>query len=349
MIPPRANKKFDLSAYYVEPPHKKPLKNINDDNFFIPEMNEFLELCKYNYRVVQLKKICKHYNLKLTGTKNELFSRVYNYLRLSCYISKVQKMFRGILLRKCINYQGPALMKRKQCVNESDFYTLQNIHEIPHEQFFSFKDADNFTYGFDIVSIYTLFNTRIQRPKKRENPYNRNEFPKFVKKNLVEYLSLCKCLNIKVNTKDEDENDNVNPEKQMEFKALDLFQHMDHLGNYTNAQWFLSLDRIRLVMYVRELYDIWNYRANLENRTKVNICPPSGDPFRGNNLLALNNRPIIEIQNNVLQIMSRFIKSGHTSDNQSLGAFYVLAALTLVNSEAAESLPWLFQSVSHNN
>ena len=81
----------------------------------------------------------------------------------------------------------------------------------------------------------------------------------------------------------------------------------------------------------------------------MNICPPTGDPFRGSNLLNLSNNSLIDIQNSVLQIMSRFVKSGHTTDNQSLGAFYVLAALTLVNSEAAESLPWLFQSVSHIN
>jgi len=345
----RENNKKISTSFYVDPPYKKQLSKLNDNDFFIPETSEFLEMCKYNYRVVQLKKICKHYNLKLTGTKNELFNQAYNYLRLSYYTTKIQKISRGILLRKCINYQGPALFKRDKCVNDCDFYTLQKINEIPHEQFFSFKDVDNFIYGFDIISIYTLFNVKNQRSKKHENPYNRNLFPKFVKRNLVEYLSICKCLNIKVNNKDEEECDNIKPEKKLEFKALELFQHIDHLGNYTNPRWFLSLDRTQLIMYVRELYDIWTYRANLQNSIKMNICPPTGDPFRGSNLLNLSNNSLIDIQNSVLQIMSRFVKSGHTTDNQSLGAFYVLAALTLVNSEAAESLPWLFQSVSHIN
>ena len=342
-------KKLDLSTYYVDPPYLQKLQKISDDDFFIPDVYEFLEVCKYNYRVIQLKTICKHYELKSTGTKNELSNQIYNYLRLSHYISKIQKMFRGITIRKCIKLQGPALLKRRLCVNESDFYTLQNIHEIPQEQFFSYKDDDNFIYGFDIISIYTLFNTRIKKPQKRENPYNRKEFPKFVKKNLVKYLSLCKSLNIKVETQDKDENENIDPRKQVEFKALELFQHIDQLGNYTNSQWFLSLDRMKLVMFVRELYDIWNYRANLPDNVKKSICPPSGDPFRGSNLLFLNNQSLIEIQKTILQIMSRFVKSAHTSDNQSLGSIYVLTALTLVNSEAAESLPWLFQSVSHNN
>ena len=35
-----------------------------------------------------------------------------------------------------------------------------------------------------------------------------------------------------------------------------------------------------VIKLVRELCDIWNYRAQLSNETKRNICPPNGDPFR---------------------------------------------------------------------
>lgn len=33
---------------------------------------------------------------------------------------------------------------------------MDNISEIPNEQFFSFKDEDGFIYGFDILSIHNL-------------------------------------------------------------------------------------------------------------------------------------------------------------------------------------------------
>ena len=346
----RGPKLNELTTYYVKPPHNmKSNKKINNDNFFIPQIHEYIQSCEHNYNVPQLKTICKHYKLKVTGTKDVLFEQIYNYLRMSHYCSKIQKVFRGKLQRKCSFYQGPALMNRRLCVNETDFYTLQNIHEIPVEQFFSYTDSDNFVYGFDILSIYTLLNTRIKKPKKRENPYNRKELPKFVKKHIIEYLLQCKCLDINVITIDNDESENVCPAKQVEFKALELFQHIDQLGNYTQPDWFLSLSKHQLIMYIRELYDIWNYRANLSNTVKNNIYPSTGDPFRHNNIVLLNNHTIIEIQNTVLQIMSNFTKSASTVDNQSLGAFYVLAALTLVNSDAAEALPWLYQSVSHFN
>tara|TARA_B110000285_G_scaffold221199_1_gene273822 strand:+ start:1013 stop:2113 length:1101 start_codon:yes stop_codon:yes gene_type:complete len=342
-------KKNRLLNYYIEPFFSDKPEKITDTSFFIPKPIEFTQMSNYNYRVAQIKQICKHYKLKTTGTKSELFTQSYNYLRMSYHITNVQKIFRGHIMRKCMSYQGPGLKERNRCVNETDFYTMQNLHEIPVEQFFSFTDSDNFIYGFDIISIYTLLNTRIKKPKKHENPYNRNEFPKFVKQRLANYLMLSSCLQIKVNTKDEDDDNIIAPEKQVDFSALELFQYIDNLGNYSQAQWFTSLSKVQLVMYVRELYDIWSYRANLSEEVKRNICPPSGDPFRGSNLISLNTRPLIETQQAVLHIMSKFVKSSHTTDNQSLGAFYVLSALTLVNSAAAEALPWLFQSVSHIN
>ena len=76
-----------------------------------------------------------------------------------------------------------------------------------------------------------------------------------MKRNLVEYLSICKCLNIKVNNKDEEECDNIKPEKKLEFKALELFQHIDHHGNYTNPQWFLSLDKFSKVKFFGKYFN----------------------------------------------------------------------------------------------
>ena len=45
--------------------------------------------------------------------------------------------------------------------------------------------------------------------------------------------------------------------------------------------------------------------------------------------------------------MEKFVNSGINNDSKSLWAYYVLGALTLVNTEAATSIPWLFQSFEH--
>ena len=49
----------------------------------------------------------------------------------------------------------------------------------------------------------------------------------------------------------------------------------------------------------------------------------------------------------ILEILEKMVNTGTDSGNKSLGAYYVLGALTMVNTDAAASLPWLFQSVSY--
>jgi hypothetical protein len=56
---------------------------------------------------------------------------------------------------------------------------------------------------------------------------------------------------------------------------------------------------------------------------------------------------IWNIKKVILEVLEKFVNSGIDKDSKSLGAYYVLGALTLVNQDAATSLPWLFQSVNY--
>ena len=51
------------------------------------------------------------------------------------------------------------------------------------------------------------------------------------------------------------------------------------------------------------------------------------------------------LQNNTLQIMKNILTKGVNNDSSALGAYYILSALTLVSPEAAETNPWLYESV----
>ena len=54
-----------------------------------------------------------------------------------------------------------------------------------------------------------------------------------------------------------------------------------------------------------------------------------------------------QLQKYVLKTMENFITKGIDQESKSLGVFYVLCALTLVSPQAAQSMPWLYQSVQH--
>ena len=163
---------------------------------------------------------------------------------------------------------------------------------------------------------------------------------------MKQFIKISKILNKNINITLNNEDTNISCKKRNEIKCLELFQIINELGNYSNHYWFLNLSRIKIIKFIRELADIWEYRAELSNDKKCKICYPNGNPFRYCDVLRINNFSYIQLQKNALGIIYQFITKGVSQEYSSLGAYYVLAALTLVSESAAESLPWLFQSVS---
>jgi hypothetical protein len=323
---------------------KKPQK-VSDDKIVVPTFNTYNDMIYNNYNVAQLKSFAKHYKLKLSGNKPQLMSRIYSFLYFSSFIIKIQKVFRRFLVAKYKTLHGPAIMNRKMCTNSDDFVTMEPLEEINFHQFISYKDIDGFIYGFDITSLHNLF---LKSSDEIKNPYNRNLIPEFVFKNIRGLIRLGRILNIEINLNFEDDTKKVSNEKAIELKAITLFQQIDALGNYSNAHWFLSLNRIQTIKFIRELMDIWQYRAQLPVQTKRNICHPLGDPFRNLSIQYVNTEQNLwNVKKVLLEVIDTFVNSGIDKDSKALGAYYVLGALTLVNEEAATSLPWLFQSVNY--
>jgi hypothetical protein len=51
------------------------------------------------------------------------------------------------------------------------------------------------------------------------------------------------------------------------------------------------------------------------------------------------------IKRAIVPVLERLVNTGVDTDSRTLGAYYVLGALTLVSTAAAEALPWLYQSL----
>lgn len=322
----------------------KKIAKMKDENFKILDIHNYTELNQNNYKLKQLKSMCKYYKLKVTGKKSELHNRLYIFMMQTVNIVHIQKIFRGYLVRKLFSLYGPAIVNRKMCVNESDFFTLDNISEIPFSQFYSFKDIDGFIYGFDIRSIYNY--NEINKGNIK-NPYNRNPFPENLFTNLKKIWKLSNILNINVSIDIEQENENIQLTSQqiLESRFLSTFQKIDELGFYTDHTWLMNLNLQKKTYFIRQLYDIWVYRAQLSDETKLNICPGNGNPFMGVGHDIF--RPsITNVDNIILTIIHNFISNGIDQNDKWLGASFCLSALTLVSESAAISLPWLHQSVA---
>ena len=124
------------------------------------------------FTIPELKIIAKYNGIPVSGTKHILADRIETAFRNSTYAIKIQRVFTGFLVRQSIRLRGKGLKDRKSCVNETDFYTMDPLVEIPFYDFFSYTDNKNFTYGYSIKSLIEL----LKKKGRLVNPYNREKF-----------------------------------------------------------------------------------------------------------------------------------------------------------------------------
>ena len=242
--------------------------------------------------------------------------------------------------------QGPACFDRCLCNNSDDFLTVEEMKDINYYLFFSFKDTDGFIYGFNLMSLYKLL-----KGKNISNPYNRKFLSSDILYSIKRRLNLNKIIGIPVDKlyKEFCNEDDISEEKMIENQVLSVCQQLDSHGYYSKPSWFNDLSVPKLKSFIYELMDIWNYRAQLSVQVKLELCKPHGSPFIGVDVGFINTnfsdkkyilRRALIIVNNLLQENIQ-----NSTSNKSMCAMYVLTALSMVNTEVAETFPWLYQSV----
>jgi hypothetical protein len=142
------------------------------------------------YKLPDLKNIIKEYNLTRTGNKDLLIGRIETHFNKMRTCVKIQKIFRGWIVRRSFQLRGAAYKCRKLCVNDTDFITLEPLDEIPYELFYSYKDDKDFTYGFNLTSLMQII--RNKTPLK--NPYNREQFPDNCVRDIISLNNITKIL-----------------------------------------------------------------------------------------------------------------------------------------------------------
>jgi hypothetical protein len=330
-----------------------------DSVIIIPTSDNYNAFLSHKFNSIQLKSICRHYKLPVSGTKQVLTNTIYRHLYFSHYAIQIQRQWRKSYVKIYAKLHGPARFKRSLCVNETDFFTMDAVKDIPFNQFFSYLDTkDNMIYGFDIMSLYNLIEKNVEKTAYHNdntevlNPYTRNPLSAKVKKDFQSLLFFADILNddIQLDINETEDTKVIQTATNtngytIEQRAFNLFQDIDSLGNYTNPVWFMELRRHQILIYLKEFHDIWSYRAQLSEQIKNEICP-QGNPFSTIHVAELALIPFRELQETILTLMETMVRGGINQNSRYLGTTYVLCALTLVNNTAAEALPWLYDSVA---
>lgn len=325
------------------------------------------------------------HDFALVGTKQVLLERLKRYMNQDTFATQLQRTIRGVFVRRAISLRGAALHNRNMCVNDTDFYSLEPLENIPFCEFFSYTDKNKFTYGFELESLIMYIKRRTRNIK---NPYNRDNMDDIVKSirklerltSIINthYVPMERTVIAKIKPKPVTSNGtrsspsirtpqntsrtsrpqsthidaamiahirNVRSKPHLERATL-LFMDIDQLGNYTQHQWFTDLDRRNCLRFYRILKDIWTYRAQIPSAIKSKICP-LWDPFimLSSNSIDIPTMTSVELQNVCLTIMEDMVYTGTDTEFRTIGAFHVLSALTVVNNDARVNMPWLYESL----
>lgn len=361
---------FIRMKYFTPIPssNTKKKKRINDFEFRFLEIGEYSSLMYYNYNVNQLKRLLKHHHLRTTGNKPELMTRLYNILYLGSFARTIQSVVRGYFVRNFFSVRGPAVRNRKCCVNDSDFYSLDPLSEIPMERFLSIQETSHTTthiYGFDIASLSDYIKTT----KHIMNPYTRVKFKQDITKCLDDCIRTAKMLgftmnininNVKFSTNyletnlDSIQNNptthsTLNPRNTSIHQIREMMSVIDdmgHLGNYTNPVWFEELNMGELAHFLLKTYDIWDYRLGLSEDIKREMIGYNSSclyPYQFSNISNANHRT--QLLDIVCTLMKNLISKSDKEDLRKNGALIIMMGLTLVNENTRNAFPTLYYSV----
>jgi len=310
-------------------------------------LEEYYKVPQLKQKLANFRDIAKYHGIRIKPKrKHEFINELHNKMKEIFYIKKIQRNIRIKLRRILINCHGPLYTNRNYSVNDTDFYTLDEITDIPSALIFSYKDDSEKVYGFHWYSFLKLIAGDSKNPPQRPiyNPYNRELIDKSVLQTFARFIFISNKV-FKINLREKiEEEPAMSTEVRYKQRLTDIFLKIDSLGNYSQVEWYNSLNKHRIVRFIQELKDIWGYRLNLSLEMKRNIIGIN-DPFLSINTINLINFPIEQIKTIGLNIIEKFITSGRTNEYKTLGSIYVLSALTLVSREAAMALPHLYQSL----
>jgi hypothetical protein len=322
------------------------------------------------YKLPEIKQIVKKLKLRVTGRKNVLITRINNHFSNYERAIKIQKVYRGYIVRLSYFLRGPAYNQRHICVNETDGFSLEPLDEIADELFFSFKDKAGLVYGFDIQSLISAYNDK----PKILNPYTREEISREIIRDMLSLGNIVKIMYpelgvVKIVQKIDPKN-RIYERRRRELNAIgnrhhntttpinielidkltrirqntysrrveELFMEIDLLGNYTQSSWFNNLEDGDCYRFLRILYDLWVYRSGITTEVRKRICQLL-DPFSG---ITLSNENIKE---KCIHVMENFVYTGIDDEYRKIGVYYVLSALTVVSLGARMNLYWLYETM----
>ena len=346
------------------------IENNKLDTYPLSRINESLEY----YKLIKIKDCSKF--LQAINNTEKLKSFFDILLKGNKYLPQLiilQRFIKKALISYKKKIHGPALYNRALCVNDVDFFTLDEIKDIPNNDFFSFSDEKNFIYGFHIDSIIQLIfksdeNYFEQFNKKIKNKYiviNNNKikicYQQFIKllynhynkiKILNPYTRSTIVCNDKLNAirlyaqntydinKVEEIIEIVDIKISVRNKCLNIFQKIDFFGYQTDINWLYDQNQTLLKVFYKKLALLWNFEFGLNNEARYKIAR-SYNIFVNLHDIMISKQDKYTLLDKILDTVNLIVSNGETNSDKQSGCIIILYALAFINNRCILANPWL--------
>ena len=300
--------------------------------------NDMINIHRFTFKIgdYYVKDLAHYYHSRINQTKKKYKKKYYFdeicqvILSLNLYnnslpkIIKIQSLIRRYLILK-------QFTKNRKCNNNEDFYSYDSLDKIDSFYFYSYVDSKNFRWGFDIRSLMKLIHLGYP------NPYTREMIPENIIQDIKTKIDL-----LKQDSKYEELEDIIerNRKEAIKQKVVDLFSDIELSGYSCQIQWFFNLRGYKLKELYKQLEDMWNYRCQLSQERKNQICPPDGRIFTIPVVQVLNYNCKEDLQELIVNEVIKF-KNATCDSDKKLGYMYFIICLSMVSKDCYESHPWV--------
>jgi len=286
--------------------------------------------------LANLKKVCilvYTATIPATGIVVHISKQKIDLLTLSKPSPKLSGIIHGWWVRNQIKQKGKLFYTSFRWSNDLDPVSLESVSNIPNMYIFLLD-----TFMFDIRQLSQLIDRNIS------HPFLNIPFTSLQKQNIQKRWKRLLNMGYK-NTQTPISEKNMSNDQ----RALTIFQKIDRLGYVTDISWYTNMSVPDLRKWYINAEDIWNYRAELTSQVKHAIVPNVTPLFKY--IHEMKSSTSIDenaIHKYVLDAMDNLVSKASKIEDQSLGAMYILTALTEVSQGARETMPWLYQPPNIN-
>ena len=345
------------------------IENSNLDTYSLSRINASLDYYKLlNNKNTETSQFLQAiYNIVNLQTFFEILLKGNTFLSQVIKLQRYIKKSLLLLKQKC---HGPAFKNTQLCVNDSDFFTLDELKDIPNDDFFSFSDEKKFVYGFSIDSIIQLilksdenyfeqFSRKIKNRHTHQHPklcyyqfikilythYSKikiiNPYTRFVIDNTIKLkaIRLYARKEYDIN-RIEEIVEIVDIKTLVKNKCLSIFQKIDMFGYQTDINWLYDQNQTVLKIFYKKLALLWNFEFGLNNEARYKIAH-SHNIFVNLHDIMISKQDKYTLLDKILEPVNAMVSNGRTDADKQSGCIIVLYALAFIDNRCVMANPWL--------